>query len=71
MFKSDKGDGMTEREKGAGGVIQSVEDDRRFWLQACIGNYNFNLLILIKFESANHETRENGQFHRSNRHDPA
>lgn len=29
---------MTEREKGAGGVIQSVEDDRRFWLQACIGN---------------------------------
>lgn len=26
---------MTEREKGT--VIQSVEDDRRFWLQACIG----------------------------------
>ena len=30
----DKGDNMTEREKGA--VIQSVEEDRRFWLQACI-----------------------------------
>ena len=32
---------MTEREKGAGGVIQSVEDDRRFWLQACIGTLRF------------------------------
>ena len=68
---------MTEREKGT--VIQSVEDDRRFWLQACIGKGSDSLLssneinctFLTLTKSAHNETPKTGQFYRADWYDPA
>ena len=33
-YRLEKSDSLTERERSS--VIQSVEEDRRLWLQACI-----------------------------------